>query len=122
MKNKLVIVILLLHLALLIVERFTAWPEMLLWPFLIAKGWLPYQDIAIVHTPLLFLITSLVFRFSGFNLISLKIFTWGLILLTDVLIYTVFSRIFNSRLAVRLFLFMPCYKSNMPAMPCLIWH
>ena len=38
--------------------QFTAWPEMLAWPYLILKGFLPYKDIAIAHNPLLIFVLT----------------------------------------------------------------
>jgi len=79
--------ILFLHLLLLYVLKFTAWPEMSLWPYLITKGWLPYKDIAIVHTPLMILDLTLFYKIFGVGIVQLKIFTWILIILSDLLVF-----------------------------------
>jgi hypothetical protein len=91
--------ILLVHLFLLIYLKFTAWPEMTLWPYLIAKGWLPYQDIAIAHTPLMLIPLSLVYGIFGTGIIQLKIFTWILILGTDVLVFAIAKKLWNIKTA-----------------------
>ena len=60
---------------------------MLLWPYLINRGWLPYRDIAMAHNPLL------IFSLAGWTSIFgpqvwlIKIFTLLIILLSAVLLY-----------------------------------
>jgi len=56
------------HIVLLLTLKFTAWPEMLLWPYLLIKGYMPYSDIAIAHTPLLILKLAIVFRLLRLNI------------------------------------------------------
>ena len=91
---------LLVHLFLLVKLKFTAWPEMTLWPYLMLKGWLPYRDIAIVHTPLLFIDLIIVYKIFGVGLWQLKIYTWALILLTDLLLYGIVKKVWNNRIAL----------------------
>jgi hypothetical protein len=99
-KKYLLILILSFHTLLLVYLKFTAWPEMTLWPYLIAKGWLPYKDIAIAHTPTLVVVLSLFFRVFGVNILQLKIFTWVLIVSSDVLFYWVVRKIWNIKIAL----------------------
>lgn len=102
MKRKdyfLLIGILVIHLVLLIVLKFTAWPEMSLWPYLITKGWLPYRDIAVAHTPLMLFDLSLFYKIFGTAILQLKIFTWILILFTDGLVFAVVRKIWNQKSA-----------------------
>ena len=91
---------LLVHLFLLVKLKFTAWPEMTLWPYLMLKGWLPYKDIAIAHTPLLFTNLIIVYKLFGVGLWQLKIYTWALILLTDLLLYGIVKKVWNKRIAL----------------------
>lgn len=77
--------------------EFTAWPEMLAWPYLILKGWLPYKDIAIAHTPLMLIILTLYYKIVGLGLIQLKIFTWLLLALNTYLTFWVSKKIFDRR-------------------------
>lgn len=67
--------------------QFTPWPEMLLWPFLISHGWLPYRDIGIAHSPLLPTILSLFEHYFKTGTIQLKIYTWSLILCTAWIVF-----------------------------------
>ncbi len=100
-KQKVILVVFLLfHLFLLIRLQFTAWPEMTLWPYLITKGWLPYKDIAIAHTPLLLVDLTILYKLFGVGLWQLKIYTWLLILLTDALLFWVVREIWNRKTAL----------------------
>lgn len=89
-----------LHLALLANLLFTAWPEMVLWPYLMLHNWKPYQDIAIVHTPILLAELTAFYNIVGVGVTQLKIFTWFYILVTDVLLYWVVKKLFNQTKAV----------------------
>lgn len=55
---------------------------MLNWPFWVAQGWLPYRDIAIVHTPLLILVLEKFYQIFGWSTQTLVLFAW-IILLTS---------------------------------------
>lgn len=92
--------ILILHLLLLIKLKFTAWPEMLLWPYLMIKGFLPYANIAIAHTPLLLLKLALFYKIFGVGIIQLKIFTWIVVLLLDGLVFWISRKIWNYKVAL----------------------
>ncbi|MBU0922977.1 glycosyltransferase family 39 protein [Patescibacteria group bacterium] len=97
-----------LHLIFLFNLKFTAWPEMTLWPYLITKGWLPYKDIAIAHTPLLLVDLTILYKLFGVGLLQLKIYTWLLVLLTDVLLFWVVREIWNRKTAIfSLIFFIP---------------
>lgn len=88
------------HLLLLFKLKFTAWPEMLLWPYLMIKGWLPYQNIAIAHTPLLLTELWLFFKLFGAGVVQLKIFTWLLVLILDGLLFWVAKKLWNTKVAI----------------------
>ncbi len=72
---------------------------MSLWPYLITKGWLPYQNMAIAHTPLLIFDLALFYKIFGAGIITLKFFTWGLILLSDVLVFFVARKLWSKKIA-----------------------
>jgi hypothetical protein len=96
----LLIGIILIHLIFLVSLKFTAWPEMLLWPYLITKGWLPYNNIAIAHTPLLLIKLAVFYKLFGVGVIQLKIFTWLLVIFTDLLVYFVASRLWEKKTGI----------------------
>ena len=100
--------LLITHFFLLIYTGFTAWPEMTFWPYLILKGWLPYKDIAIAHTPILLGDLTIFFKIFGTGLMQLKIYTWILILGTDLLVYWVFKKLWDRKVAlVSLLVYVP---------------
>jgi hypothetical protein len=94
------IVILGVHLFLLTQLKFTAWPEMLLWPYLLIHGLLPYKDVAMAHTPNLIVELAIVFKLIGVGIVQLKIYTWVLIIITDFLVYWISSKIWNRKIAL----------------------
>lgn len=49
------------------VTLFTYWPEMLNYPFFIARGMLPYRDFSMVYVPLLPLFLAGVYQIFGFQ-------------------------------------------------------
>jgi 4-amino-4-deoxy-L-arabinose transferase-like glycosyltransferase len=81
----------------LFATRFTAWPEMLAWPYLILQGWLPYKDIAIAHNPLMLLELSMFYKLFGVGILQLKIYTWLLILLNAGLLCFVVNNLKEDR-------------------------
>jgi hypothetical protein len=97
-------VVLLIQLLLLYSTQFTAWPEMLLWPYLVLKGWLPYRDIAIAHNPLNLVALSGFYSVFGVGIEQLRIFTYLLIAILDVLVYVMANKLFNRRVAIFAFL------------------
>lgn len=73
---------------------FIYWPEMLNWPFFIANGWLPYRDIAIVHTPFLLSLLTYFYKLFGFNPWTLHLFGSLLLVITAILIGLMTRKIF----------------------------
>lgn len=80
--------------------NFTAWPEMLAWPYLILKGWLPYKDIAIAHNPSLILVLTGFYKVFGVGILQLKIFTWGLIAINLWLTYFIARRLWSNKIGL----------------------
>lgn len=69
--------------------QFTAWPEMLAWPYLMINGFLPYKDIGIAHNPLLIFVLTIFYKFFGVGIIQLQIFTALIIIFTTFLVYKI---------------------------------
>jgi 4-amino-4-deoxy-L-arabinose transferase-like glycosyltransferase len=88
------------HLLLLLNLKFTAWPEMLLWPYLWIHNLLPYKDVAIVHTPLLVAKLAIFYKLFGVGILQLKVFTWALIVFSDLLVYWVTKKLWNRKTAL----------------------
>lgn len=72
---------------------------MITWPYLINNGFLPYRDIAIVHTPGLLVLLTMFFRLFGTDIIQLKIFTWIIIFITDLIFFIVVKKVKNTTFA-----------------------
>ncbi len=117
-KIKLLIpLILLTHLVLLIYLRFTAWPEMILWPYLQNMGLLPWRDIVIIYPPGLIVLLGFLGKIFGISLLGLKLYTWILILSTDLLVFWVTQKITkNQKIAFFSLLFyvlwQPFFEGN----------
>lgn len=79
--------------------NYTAWPEMLAWPYLVLQGWLPYRDIAIAHNPLMLLDLVIFFKLFGVGIIQLKIYTWILVAINTILVYFVSKKFWNNKTA-----------------------
>lgn len=88
------------HLLFLTKLKFTAWPEMLLWPYLLVEGQMPYKDIAIAHTPLLVVALSVFYKLFETGILQLKVFTWLFVIATDLLLFYVTSKIWNKRISL----------------------
>lgn len=83
------ILLLILHLFLLTNLRFTAWPEMLSYPYLRNHGYLLYKDMIHPYPPALTMALSVVYNIFGYKLIVLKVITWLIILVNDLLIFLI---------------------------------
>lgn len=77
--------------------NYTAWPEMLAWPYLLINGFLPYKDIAIAHNPLLLLDLFIFYKIFGVGILQLKIYTWVLIALNTLLTFFVTKSIWDRK-------------------------
>ena len=120
MKRKLILLFLLLvlHIFLLVNLRFTAWPEMFSYPYLRNNGFLIYKDMVHPYTPVLTMTLSTLYKLFGYRLIVLKLFTWVLVLINDVLIFLIVKKISKSSkvslLSVLFYLFtQPFLDGNM---------
>lgn len=81
------VAIFLIHLFLLLNLEFTAWPEIFSFPYLKNNGFLIYKDMVHVYPPFLTLLLAYYFKVVGFGLTQLKVFTWSMILVNDLLIF-----------------------------------
>ncbi|MDP2649593.1 MAG: glycosyltransferase family 39 protein [bacterium] len=110
MKSKLLLpLILLSHLILLLNLRFTAWPEMTLWPYLLDRGLTAYRDIVIVYPPVSIMLLAFLGKLFGQSLFSLQIYTWFLVLSTDILVYLIGKKVIgkNSTAQIALLFYIP---------------
>jgi len=109
--------LILVHLFILAKTSFTAWPEMILWPYFLLKGLLPYRDIAMAHNPLLIFDLAFFYKIFGVSLLSLKIYSWLLVIITDFMLFFVAKKfIRNSKTTLLVLAFyvfwQPYFEGN----------
>src|SRR3990167_11018979 len=90
------VLILLIHLLLLANTRFTLWPEIVVYPYLLNHGFLLYRDIINPYPPLLAYKLSIFANLFGYQPAPYQILTWLLILVTDSAIFLAASKITKS--------------------------
>lgn len=88
------------HLLILLNIKFTAWPEMINWPYLMLNNFLPYRDIAIAHNPFLPFVLTGFYKLAGVGIWELEVFTWMVILISDILLFYIIEKIVNPKTAV----------------------
>lgn len=96
--------LLLFHLILLATTQFIAWPEMLFWPYLVLKGWLPYRDIAIAHSPLLIYFLTFFYQLFGVSVWGQKLASWLLVFVLDIVLFGVSKKLFGVKKALLILL------------------
>ena len=87
------------HLFLLANTQFTAWPEMLSYPYLRNNGYLLYKDMVHPYPPVLTMVLSYVYSLFGYSEQVLKTFTWSLILFSSFLVWYLVKRTTKNNLA-----------------------
>ena len=78
------------HFFLLSKLQFTAWPELLSYPYFFASGLKLYKDFIMPYPPGLIFYLVLTFKYLGFSPESLKYSFWLLVLFTDLALFTAF--------------------------------
>ncbi|MBL7036663.1 glycosyltransferase family 39 protein [Candidatus Microgenomates bacterium] len=106
------------HVLILSSLQFTAWPEMLSFPYMINNGFTIYKDFHHVYQPLLTFILLGVYKIFGFNLLTLKFFTFTLIVLIDLMIFLNLKKLTKKNLlslsVLALYVFLqPIFDGNM---------
>ena len=87
--------ILLVHLVLLINTRFTLWPEMVVYPFLLNNGFLLYRDIINPYPPFLTGLLTIFAKVTGYNPLPYQFLTWVGILMIDLIVFYISKKIFK---------------------------
>jgi hypothetical protein len=82
-----------IHIVLLLNLRFTAWPEMFSFPYLYNNGFNLYKDMVHPYTPLLTTLLAYLYKIFGYNIWVVKFLTYFLILINDLLIFKIVSKI-----------------------------
>ncbi len=92
------------HLLLLSLLNFTAWPEMISYPYLFTHGFTLYKDFIMPYPPLLIWLLSVVFHFAGFNPFALKLLTWVLIILGDFILFIILKKVITEKIWLIIFM------------------
>src|SRR3989344_376675 len=103
-------IFLLLHVFLLTQLKFTLWPEMMFYPYLVNKGFVLFKDIVNPYPPLLTLFLALIFKVFGYQTEVGKITAWIFIIATDIAVFY-FAKIIYKKLTLALvsLFFCACY-------------
>jgi len=88
-----------LHLILLFLTKFTLWPEMVVYPYLLNHGFLLYQDLINPYPPLFTVFLSSFTSFFGYTPIAMRILTYMVIVAIDILIFNFSMQFFKNRKA-----------------------
>lgn len=86
---KVFLTLIIFHLGLLVVTRFIAWPENLLWPYLNQNGVEYYKGLFLIYSPVYWWSLSLFYKFFGIGLYQLMAFSWSIVIVTDILLFLV---------------------------------
>ncbi len=81
-----------LHLFLLFKTSFTAWPEMFSFPYLFNNGYRFYSDFVHPYPPVLTMVLASVFSIFGYSVLALRLVTYFLIVVADVLVFFIVLR------------------------------
>lgn len=87
--------LLLFHLILLFLVRFTAWPEMFTYPWLLSRGFRLYGDIIQPYLPLLPLLLFIWYGALGHTILALRILTLITILASDILVFRIGAKLYG---------------------------
>ncbi|HLD24465.1 MAG TPA: hypothetical protein VJB96_00970 [Patescibacteria group bacterium] len=75
------------HLSYLFHTTFVDWPEMLTYPWALTKGLVYYRDLLVPYTPGSLYILRALYDLIGYSVRSERIIAYGVIMLTDLLVY-----------------------------------
>lgn len=116
-----IILALVAHLGYLFKTTFVDFPELLIYPWYIHQGMLPYRDFIIPYTPALNYLLYPLYLLFGFSPQSERIIAYSFILVTDIVIYFLVKhltrRTWAALVALIFFVFwQPIFAGN------TLWH
>lgn len=85
------VLIICLHIFLLTHLKFTAWPEMLSYPYLFLNKFQLYKDFIMPYPPILVFYLSVFYKLFGITIETLKASTYLLSAATDVVLFYIFK-------------------------------
>ncbi|QQS38597.1 glycosyltransferase family 39 protein [Candidatus Woesebacteria bacterium] len=77
--------------------KFTAWPEMLAYPYLFDNGFALFGDMIHPYPPMLTGMLSLWYSLWGYNVFALKLLTWIFIIFIDLYVYLIASKLTGNK-------------------------
>ena len=92
------LVVILFHLFLLFNLEFTAWPEMISYPYLVNSGFKLYTDFIHPYPPLLTLLLGFTYKIFGVHIWTLKIFTWIIVILSDITLFLIAKKFISGKI------------------------
>lgn len=95
MTTFLIVLLIISHLFILQISQFTAWPEMLSYPYLLINGFVNYKDIINPYPPVLPELLSIFYKYVGVGIIQLKVFTYAVIIACDLLVFFIGKKYFS---------------------------
>ncbi len=102
--------LIIIHLIFLISTRFTLWPEMLVYPYLLNNHFILYKDLINPYPPTLAILLSFITRVFGYSPEFLRGLTWVFIIFIDISILviakTIFKKISKANLSLIFFIFI----------------
>ena len=87
----------LIHFILLINTRFTLWPEMVVYPYLLNNNFILYRDIITNYSPIFIYALSFLNRIFGYQPLVFQNVTFLTILIIDLCIYYFAKRLFGTK-------------------------
>ncbi|MBI3342377.1 hypothetical protein HY024_04620 [Candidatus Curtissbacteria bacterium] len=102
------LLLLLLHGLLLTFTKFTLWPEMVVYPYLVNHGYELYKDLINPYPPYLTLALAAFTRVWGYNPVSFRILTLAVAFFIDLLIFALSKKIYknNKKALLNTFIFV----------------
>ena len=91
-----IILIIFAHLITLFVSRFTLWPEMVVYPYLINNNFLLYKEIINPYPPLFTGFLVIFTKMFGYGVFTFQALTWSIIVITDLTLFLCAQKILNS--------------------------
>lgn len=88
--------ILVFHLLFLTSTRFTLWPEMVVYPYLLNNGFKLYTDIINPYPPFLPLALAFFNKYLGYEPLLIQTLTWSIILSADLIIFIAANHIYKN--------------------------
>lgn len=85
-----------LLLVLLTSTRFTLWPEMIVYPYLVNKGFYLYTDLINPYPPSLIFFLSHFSKLFNYSIMSYQLLTWGIVIFINSIIFFLTSKIFKN--------------------------